>query len=94
MGNVETASNPEHLKKLNRDEVEKELLDTYDFDNDKEIKWAEFNIANQFLKKQPKNLRQIFTFFDKDHNWKISHKEIQKSKPRNIVDFLGSGKHK
>lgn len=94
VGDVETATNPELLKKLNRDEIEKELLETYDLDHDNEIKWAEYNIGNQLLKKQSKNLRQIFRFFDKDHNWKISHKEIQKSRPRNIVDFLGSGKHK
>lgn len=75
-GNVETASNPEHLKSLKKAEVEKELLAAYDLDNDKEIKWAEFNIFNQFLKKQPKNLRSIFRFFDKNHNWVIEHKEL------------------
>ena len=94
VGNVETATNPEHLKNLNKQEIEKELLDAYDLDNDNEIKWAEFNIFNQFLKKQPKNLRQIFRFFDKNHNWKIEQKELQKSKPRTISDFLGSGKRK
>ena len=94
VGNIETAINPEHLKNLNREEVEKELLEAYDLDNDNEIKWAEFNIFNQFLKKQPKNLRQVFRFFEKNHNWKIEHKELQKSKPRTLIDFLGSGKRK
>ena len=93
-GNIETATNPDHLKNLNREEIEKELLQAFDLDKDNEIKWAEFNIFSQLLKKQPKNLRQIFRFFDKNHNWKIEHKEIQKSKPRNIIDFLGTGKRK
>ncbi len=93
-GNIETATNPEHLKNLKKAELERELLEAYDLDNDKEIKWAEFNIFNNLMKKQPKNLRLIFRFFDKNHNWKIEHKEIQKSKPKNIVDFLGTGKHK
>ena len=73
-GNIETASNPEHLGKLNRVEIEKELLEAYDLDSDKTIRWAEFNIFNQLMKKQPKNLRQIFRFFDKNHNWVIEHK--------------------
>ena len=93
-GNIESATNPEHLKNLNREEIEKELLQAFDLDKDNEIKWAEFNIFSQFLKKQPKNLRQIFRFFDKNHNWKIEHKEIQKCKPRHIIDFLGTGKRK
>ena len=93
-GEIERAINPEHLKNLNKAEVEKELLEAYDLDNDNEVKWAEFNIFNQFLKKQPKNLRQIFRFFDKNHNWRIEHKELQKSKPKNLIDFLGSGKRK
>lgn len=93
-GNLEAASNPEHLKGLKKAELERELLEAYDLDNDKEIKWSEFNIFNQLLKKQPKNLRQIFRFFDKNHNWKIEHKEIQKSKPGHLIDFLGTGKRK
>ena len=93
-GNLEKASNPDHLKNLNKAELEKELLEAYDLDNDKEIKWAEFNIFNHLLKKQPKNLRQIFRFFDKNHNWVIEHKEIQKCKPKQLVAFLGSGKRK
>lgn len=96
-GNVDTATNPDHLKNLNREEIEKELLEAYDLDNDNEIRWAEFNIFNHIHfqgKKQPKNLRQIFRFFDKNHNWRIEHKEIQKSKPKNLIDFLGSGKRK
>ena len=93
-GNIETASNPEHLTKLKKAELERELLEAYDLDNDKEIKWAEFNIFNQFLKKQHKNLRLTFRFFDKNHNWKIEHKEIVKSKPKHLIDFLGTGKRK
>ena len=93
-GNIKEASNPEHLKNLNKVEVEKELLEAYDLDNDKQIKWAEYNIFNQLLPKQPKNLRQIFRFFDKNHNWVIEHKEIQKSKPKQLPGFLGSGKRK
>jgi len=94
VGNVETATNPELLAKLNREEIEKELLEAFDLDNDNEVRWAEFHISTQFLKKQPKNLRQIFRFFDKDHNWKIAHKEIQKCKPKHLIDFLGTGKRK
>lgn len=93
-GNLETASSPEHLKNLNKAELEKELLEAYDLDNDKSIKWAEFNIFNQLMKKQPKNLRQIFRFFDKNHNWVIEHKEIQKTKPKQLVGYLGTGKRK
>lgn len=36
-GNVDTATNPDHLKNLNREEIEKELLEAYDLDNDNEI---------------------------------------------------------
>ena len=93
-GNIQTASNPEHLKNLNKAEIEKELLEAYDLDGDKEIKWAEYNIFNHLLKKQPKNLRPIFRFFDKNHNWVIEHKEIQKSKPKQLLSFLGTGKRK
>ena len=70
-GNIEKASNPDHIQKLNKAEIEKELLEAYDLDNDKEIMWAEYNIFNNLLKKHPKNLRQIFRFFDKNHNWVI-----------------------
>lgn len=56
-GNIEAASNPEHLKGLKKPELERVLLEAYDLDKDNEIKWAEFNIFNQLLKKQPKNLR-------------------------------------
>lgn len=94
VGNVEAATNPEHLKNLNKEELEKELLDAFDLDNDNEIKWSEYHISSHFLKKNPKNLRQIFRFFDKDHNWKISHKEVQRAKVKHLTDFLGTGKHK
>lgn len=75
-GNVEKAVDPEHLKTLSKEPLEKELLGAFDIDNNKEIKWSEFHIAAQTLKKQPKNLRALFRFFDKDHNWRISHKEL------------------
>jgi len=88
------ASDPEHLRHLSKTEIQKELLEAYDLDNDNEVRWAEYQIANQFLPKVPKNLREIFRFFDKNHNWVIEHKEIQKSKPKQLVDFLGSGKRK
>jgi hypothetical protein len=93
-GNIQTASNPEHLKNLNKAEIEKELLEAYDLDGDKEIQWAEYNIFNHLLKKQSKDLRPIFRFFDKNHNWVIEHKEIQKSKPKQLLGFLGTGKRK
>ncbi len=56
-GDIEKASNPAHLKSLRKGEFEKFLLDAYDLDNDGDIQWAEYNIFNNLLKKQPKNLR-------------------------------------
>ena len=46
------------------------------------------------MKKQPKNLRQIFRFFDKNHNWVIEQKELLAAKPKNLLAFLGTGKRK
>ena len=52
-GNINQASNPEHLRKLSKTEIEKELLEAYDLDNDNTIRWAEYNIFNKLMKKEP-----------------------------------------
>jgi Ca2+-binding EF-hand superfamily protein len=61
---------------LSKEEAKEALLEAYDINNDGNIKWAEFHISNQFLKKQPKTLRAEFKYFDKDQNWVITTKEL------------------
>lgn len=67
------------------------MLDTYDLNKDSEINWGEFNVANSALKKQLPYARTIFTFFDKNHDWKISKKELAKCKVKQLSTFMGSG---
>ncbi len=94
VGEIEDASNPDFIKDLSRDEAKEILLEAYDINNDGNIKWSEYHISNQFLKKHPKTLRAEFKFFDKDQNWVISAKELEKAKPKNIGTFINSGKRK
>lgn len=51
-------------------------------------------MANQFLKKSPVNTRQLFTFFDRNKDWKISKKELEKAKTKTLVNYLGLPKPK
>lgn len=94
IGNVEELAKDTHIKGLTKEEVTTEFLEVFDIDNDDNIRFSEYQIANQFLKKTPKNIRQIFKYFDKNHDWVISKKELEKSKPKNLHIFLVSGKRK
>ena len=94
VGDVEELAHDTYIKGLTKDEVTTQFLETFDINNDDDIRFSEYNICNQFLKKTPKNLRQIFKYFDKNHDWVISKKELEKSKPKNLHIFLVSGKRK
>lgn len=94
IGNVEELAKDTHIKGLSKEEVTTEFLEAFDIDNDDNIRFSEYHLANQFLKKTPKNLRQLFKYFDKNHDWVISKKELEKSKPKNLHIFLVSGKRK
>lgn len=94
IGDVESLAHDSKIKVLNKQEVTEKFLDTFDINNDDEIRFSEYHISNQFLTKTPKNLRQIFRFFDKNHDWVISKKELEKSKPKTLHIFLVSGKRK
>ena len=72
-----------------------EMLDTYVFNHDGVINWGEFNIANLTLKKELPYARQVFRFFDKNHDWKISTKELQKVKVSQLQTYiLSKGKRR
>ncbi len=94
VGDVEGLSQDKNIKELTKEEATEQFLGAFDIDNDGEIRFSEYHISNQFLSKTPKNLRQIFRYFDKNHDWVISTKELEKSKPKNIHTFLTSGKRK
>ncbi len=91
---VEELTSEKNIKDLTKEEVTEKFLAAYDINDDKEIRFSEFVLSNQNLAKPPKNLKQIFVYFDKNHDWVISEKELQKSKPKNIGAFLSSGKRK
>lgn len=94
IGDVDSLAHDSHIKTLDRTEVTEQFLTAFDINNDGEIRFSEYHISNQFLNKTPKNLRQIFRYFDKNHDWVISTKELEKSKPKNLHTFLVSGKRK
>lgn len=94
VGDVESLAHDSVIKELDRNEVTEQFLAAFDIDNDGDIRFSEYHISNQFLTRTPKNLRQIFRYFDKNHDWVIATKELQKSKPKNIHTFLVSGKRK
>ena len=91
IGDVAAFTDPEHLKHLKRSQVEPEMLDTYDFNHDGVITWGEYNIANLTLKKELPYARPVFRFFDKNHDWKISTKELQKVKVAELAGYITSG---
>ena len=94
VGDVDSLAYDNQIKNLDKVEVTEKFLTTFDINNDDNIRFSEYHISNQFLSKTPKNLRQIFKYFDKNHDWVISRKELEKSKPRNLHIFLVSGKRK
>lgn len=94
VGEVEALSQDKNIKDLTAAEATEQFLAAFDINNDGNIRFSEYHISNQFLSKTPKNLRQIFKYFDKNHDWVISTKELEKSKPKALHTFLVSGKRK
>ena len=43
------------------------------------------------MKKEIPYARTIFRFFDKNHDWKISEKELKKVKVKQLATYIGSG---
>lgn len=91
IGDVASFTNPDHLKSLKQSKVQEEMLSTYDINKDETISWGEFNIGNSILKKELPYARTIFRFFDKNHDWKISKKELTRVKVRQLATYIGSG---
>ena len=94
VGDVENLAHEKNIKGLNAAEATEQFLATFDINNDGNIRFSEYHISNQFLKRTPTNLRQIFKYFDKNHDWVISTKELEKSKPKSLQTFLAIGKRK
>jgi Ca2+-binding EF-hand superfamily protein len=94
VGDVESLAHDKNIAELDKNQLTEKFLEAFDINNDGDIRYSEYHISNQFLSKSPKNLRQIFRYFDKNHDWVISTKELKSSKPRNIHIFLVSGKRK
>lgn len=65
------------------------MIETYDINNDDEIRWSEFYLSNVAQKHSGSDLRTFFHFFDTTHDWKISKKELAKAKVQELADFLG-----
>lgn len=63
----------------------------YDINDDDSVEWGEFNVGNLGLKKELPYARTIFKFFDKNHDWKISKKELAKVKVKQLAGYIGSG---
>ena len=55
-------------------------MECYDIDNNHEIKWSEFYIGNTVKKSDKPTHRAVFQFFDKNHDWKVTKKEITKAR--------------
>jgi Ca2+-binding EF-hand superfamily protein len=43
------------------------------------------------LKKELTYARDVFRFFDKNHDWKIGGKELKKVKISNLATYIASG---
>lgn len=91
IGDVASFTNPDHLRSLKQSKVQQEMLDTYDINGDNVIAWSEYSLGNSILKKELPYSRPIFRFFDKNHDWKISKKELTKVKVAQLADYIGSG---
>lgn len=91
IGDVAAFTDPEHLKNLKQSKVQEEMLSTYDINKDDVIQWGEFIVANRSLKKELPYARTIFRFFDKNHDWKITKKELTRVKVRQLATYIGSG---
>ena len=91
IGDVVAFTDPEHLKNLKQSTVQEEMLTTYDNNKDGFVQWGEFNVGNLGLKKEIPYARTIFRFFDKNHDWKISKKELTTVKVKQLATYIGSG---
>ena len=87
--NVDQLTDASYIQGLKKSDLEKELLASYDFDNNKEVRWSEFYLGNEVKKINKDTNRAIFQFFDKNHDWKISHRELLKARVSGLSDYLG-----
>ena len=67
-------------------------MECYDMDNNHEIKWSEFYIGNQVKKSEKDTHRAVFQFFDKNHDWKITKKELAKARVKTLAEYIGGAK--
>jgi Ca2+-binding EF-hand superfamily protein len=68
------------------------LFDTYDLNNDKEIRFSEFTLVNSMNKKCGEEERECFVVMDLNHDWKLTRKEIGKVKFSKISANQGKKK--
>ena len=91
IGDVETFTNPDHLKHLKKKTIKEDMLGVYDLNHDEVITWGEYNIADNSISKELPYARIVFKFFDKNHDWKITAKELTRSHPDELASYIGSG---
>ena len=89
VGNVDQLTDASYIAGLKKNDLEKQLLASFDFDNNNEVKWSEFYIGKEVKKSHKDTDRSVFQFFDKNHDWKISHRELLKAKVSGLNDYLG-----
>lgn len=56
----------------------------YDLNNDKVISWKEYHSINTYNKKPLKSEKEVFSFFDKNSDWRLTLKEFSKVKLQKI----------
>lgn len=91
IGDVATFTDPEHLKHLKKKNIKEDMLGVYDLNHDEVITWGEYNIADNSISKELPYARIVFKFFDKNHDWKITAKELTRSRPDELASYIGSG---
>ena len=91
IGDVEAFTNPDHLKNLKKKNIKEDMLGVYDLNHDEVITWGEYNIADNSISKELPYARIVFKFFDKNHDWKITAKELTRSHPDELASYIGSG---
>jgi Ca2+-binding EF-hand superfamily protein len=82
----ETASliNPAKLWNKDVEEASEEFFDLYDLDGNGVVGWKEYHSINSYNKKPLKSEKEVFTFLDRNIDWKITPKEFAKAKLKKL----------
>ena len=89
MGNVKTLIDPSYIRELKKKKLESKFMKIFDLNNNEEITWGEYHLAFVVKKTNHPQARDIFKFFDRNHDWKITKKELNKAKPQDLEEWLG-----